>query len=257
MTLSAEQFLSELRCRGATRLRRVSFRENRSTIWSLTQGGTVLNLHAAYRAAPPELLDAFADLLRRGGWGAADRRRRAVAEVRSWPPLVEALREARRGGSTPRESACCATSGQVEYLRALYRHLNQTRFGGLLPDDLRVRLSSRMKSTLGHMLPGEERDGRRHVVEIALNADLLLEGNDRARLDTLLHEMAHAADYLLTGRRGHGASWRAWARTVGCEPSRIVDRPVRARRRRTAATTHVPPLAPPLTSSADGILVGR
>jgi hypothetical protein len=251
MTLSAEQFLSELRLRGVTRLRRVSFRRNRSTIWSLTQGGSVLNVHAAYESAPPDLLNAFADLLREGGWGAAGRRRRAASEIRSWPPLEGALREARRSGSTPRESACCATSEQVTYLRALYLYLNRTRFGGLLPDDLPVRLSSRMKSTLGHMLPGEDGVGKRVVVEIALNVDLMLDGNDSERVDTLLHEMAHAADYLLTGRRGHGASWREWARKVGCQPGRLYDRPVRTRRRRTAPVTRVPPPPPPLASFVD------
>src|SRR5688572_29945586 len=156
MTLSPEQFLAELRRRGATRLSRVSFRRNRSTVWSLTQGGSVLNLHAAYESASPELLNAFADLLRVGGWGAAARRRRAASEIRAWPPLETALVEARRDGRTRRESACCATSEQVRYLRSLYCHLNLTRFGGGLPGDIPVRLSSRMRRALGHMLPGED-----------------------------------------------------------------------------------------------------
>jgi predicted SprT family Zn-dependent metalloprotease len=108
-----------------------------------------------------------------------------------------------------------------------------------------------MRSALGYMVPGEERGGERWVQEIALNVDLMLEGNGAERVDTLLHEMAHAADYLLSGHRGHGASWRAWARRAGCRPGRLYDRPVQTRRRRTAAVTRVPPLPPALAAFAD------
>lgn len=251
MTLSPEQFLAELRLRGASRLRRVSFRRNRSTVWSLTQSGRVLNLHAAYGTASPELLDAFADLLRDGGWRPAARRRRAASAIRAWPPLEAALREARAEPRTRPESACCATSGQLAYLRTLYRYFNLTRFEGRLPEGLPLRLSNRMKSSLGYMVPGGEVGGERRVQEIALNVDLMLPGNGAERIDTLLHEMAHAADYLLSGHRGHGASWRGWARRVGCRPARLYDRPVRTRRGRAAAVTRVPPLPPALAAFAD------
>jgi hypothetical protein len=220
-------------------------------VWSLTQGGRVLNLHAAFASAPPELLDAFAELLRTVGPGAAGRRRRAASAIRAWPALGLALRDARSERGTRPESACCATFQQIRYLRSLYCYLNVTRFGGCLPDALPVRLSNRMRSALGHMVPGEEVGGERRVSEIALNVDLMLEGNGPERIDTLLHEMAHAADYLLTGNRGHGQSWRAWARKVGCRPCRHHDRPVRTRRRRTAAVTRVPPLPPALAAFID------
>ncbi|MEQ1856640.1 MAG: SprT family zinc-dependent metalloprotease [Longimicrobiales bacterium] len=251
MTHSPEQFLAELRRRGATRLSRVSFRKNRSTVWSLTQGGRVLNLHTAYGSASPDLLDAFADLLRERGWGMAAKRRRAASAIRSWPPLAEALREVRAERGDRRESACCATSGQSRYLRTLYRYFNQTRFEGRLPDDLPLRLSNRMRSALGYMVPGESGGAERRVREIALNLDLMLEGNGAERIDTLLHEMAHAADYLLSGHRGHGASWREWALRVGCRPGRLYEKPIRTRRRRAAAVTRVPPLPPALAAFAD------
>jgi len=44
--------LRELRVRGARDLRRVVFKETRRTIFSLTGGGTVLNLNVAFRQAP-------------------------------------------------------------------------------------------------------------------------------------------------------------------------------------------------------------
>ena len=245
--LSSEEFLFELWRRGARRIRRVSFRANRSTVWSLTQRGTVLNLHEAYRAAPAGLLDAFATLAREGGVSSR-RSRRAAEEIHRWPDLavaIEAARAAhdsRRTGLGIEQTHCCATPEQRAYLRILYRYFNLTRFAGILPPDVPVRLSSRMKSSLGHMLPGERPDGIRYVSEIALNVDLMLAANGAERVDTLLHEMAHVADYLNSGNRSHGPSWRVWAVRVGCRPTTLYDRPVASRRRRGDRVTRVPPL---------------
>ena len=99
-----------------------------------------------------------------------------------------------------------------------------------------------MKSGLGHMMPGVTQTKERRVTEIAMNVDLMLPGNGAERADTLLHEMAHVADYLASGGLGHGASWKAWARGVGCRPTALYDRPVRYRQRRRDSVTRVPPL---------------
>jgi len=248
--LTPQSFLFEMQRRGATRLSRVTFRRNRSIIWSLTQRGRVLNVHAAYGSATEELLDAFA-LLARAGGVRCRATRQAAHTVGTWPAVACALREARaaRGNGVP--TGCCATPEQKRYLRALYRWFNHTRFGGRLPDDIPVRLSSRMTSSLGHMLPCEDIDGRRRVAEIALNVDLMLPGNGAERLDTLLHEMAHVADYLECGNQGHGDSWRAWARRVGARPDRIYEKPFVRRRRRRMRVTRVPPLPAPLACLLD------
>ncbi|MEQ8330309.1 MAG: SprT family zinc-dependent metalloprotease [Longimicrobiales bacterium] len=258
---SPEEFLRELKSRGARRLRRVVFRANRSTIWSLTQDATVLNVHVAYRRAPSSLLDAFAAIAR-GRARRTEAVRTAASTVRDWPglqPVMEAVRashaQKRRRAALaidgPEEvTHCAATPQQRTYLRTLYGYLNQTRFDGLLPRDIPVRLSRRMTSSLGHMLPGYDRRRGRYVAELALNVDLMLEGNGAERLDTLLHEMAHAADYLFDGERGHGASWRAWARHAGCRVETRYDRPVVRRRRRADAVTRVPPLPPALRGRA-------
>lgn len=251
--MTSADFLHELHVRGAKRLRCVRFRQNRSTIWSLTSGGTVLNVHAAYRSAPAPILDAFATLAtakstRSHAWKTATER------LRSWPELEEALSALRRrhqerasttASGTP--TSCCGTPEQREYLRSLYTYFNHTRFAGVLPADLPVRLSNRMRSALGHMLPGEHPGGERRVIEIALNVDLMLPGNGAERADTLLHEMAHVADYLESGGRGHGRSWKEWARHVGCRPTTLYDRPVRFRRRRSDSVLRVPPLPQSLT----------
>ena len=240
---SEEAMRRELRSRGARRLKKVSFRRNRSTIWSLTQDATVLNLHDAYRRAPVSVVDAFATIVR-GRGRRTDAVREAMRKVREWHGLEPAmssvrkahagvsLREASERGSSSfsSSSSCCATPGQLRYLRTLYQYLNETRFEGRLPRNVPIRLSSRMQTSLGHMVPGVRPDGRRYVLEIALNVDLMLAGNGPERLDTLLHEMAHVADYLTSGHYGHGPSWKAWARKVGCRPETIYDRPVARRK---------------------------
>jgi hypothetical protein len=257
---SSEDMLRELKSRGARRLKRVNFRANRSTIWSLTQEATVLNLHVAYRRAPGSILDALATVVRGRGWR-TDSVREASERVANWPgltPVLEAVRKShaqrmRRGvqcGGDEELTHCCATPEQRAYLRALYRYLNKTRFDGLLPDDVPVRLSNRMSASLGHMIPGQDRRRGRYVMELALNVDLMLEGNGAERMDTLLHEMAHVADYLFDGKYGHGASWKAWARHAGCRAETRYDRPVVRRRRRQHRVTRVPPLPPALRRRA-------
>ena len=256
--LTPAEFLGELRRRGALQLSRVSFRRNRSTIWSLTQRGAALNVHVAYRRSPPELLDAFAVIASEGGVS-TPKARDAGRRVHDWPELQRAVEEARsehesrlcasgraEGGTTH----CCATAEQRRYFRSIYRYFNHTRFSGILPADVPVRLSSRMKSALGHMLPGGG-EGARYVVEIALNVDLMLEGNGAERVDTLLHEMAHAADYLVNGNRDHGRTWREWASRVGCTPKTLYDRSVHRRPSRGVAVHRVPPLPPALQCKSD------
>lgn len=250
MERTADQILEWLRARGATRLRRVVLRSNRSTIWSLTQGGRVLNLHVAYRRAPATVLRKFVTIAEEGVARSRSRAyERACLAVRDWPGLADELRRIRAAHRRQRAPVrrgpgvgpCCATPAQRAYLRRLYRYLNATRFGGRLPASVPLRLSRRMRSRLGQMVPGVV-DGRRAVLEIALNVDLLLEGNGRERLDTLLHEMAHAADYLASGHTGHGESWRLWARHVGCDDRACCHMPIRRRRRRSDEVTRVPPL---------------
>lgn len=250
---SSEDTLRALKSRGARRLKKVSFRANRSTIWSLTQDATVLNLHVAYRRAPSSILDAFATIVRARG-SRTPAVREASERVQNWSgltPVLEAVRKShaqrmRRAagpcGDDDQITHCCATPEQRAYLRALYRYLNRTRFDGLLPEDVPVRLSNRMSASLGHMIPGRDRRRGRYIVEIALNVDLMLEGNGAERMDTLLHEMAHVADYMFDGNHGHGATWKAWARHAGCRAETKYDRPVVRRRRRKQRITRVPPL---------------
>lgn len=243
-------FMEALHRRGARRLRRVSFRRNRAMIWSLGRGGTVLNLHAGYREAPPSILDAFAVIVRDATRDTAAYRE-AARRVREWPGLEPALRcarEAHRRRERGRRRAvpnypgpCCATADQKRYLRRLYLYLNDRRFDGRLPRALPLRLSNRFHSRLGQMVPGL-REGKRVALEIALNVDLMLQGNGRERLDTLVHEMAHAADWLFNGGEGHGDSWRLWAQRARCQTVTCSSSPIVQRVDRSIRVRRVPPL---------------
>jgi hypothetical protein len=245
---SDAEILDFLRSSGASRLRKVSLKENRATIWSLTQRGRVLNLHSAFAEAPARLLRDFVTIANEAFRPSASYHR-AAQRVAEWPPLTREIRrlrvQSRRlrlpGKREMGVGPCCATPAQRVYLRKLYQYLNRTRFQGRLPSSVPLRLSNRMQISLGQMVPGL-RDGRPVVVEIALNVDLMLPGNGWARLDTLLHEMAHAADYLFDGQTGHGDTWRKWARRAGCTAEACTASPIRRRRRRDNTVTRVPPL---------------
>jgi len=156
--------------------------------------------------------------------------------VRIWPGLAPALR-----AQPVYPGPCCATPDQKRYLPRLYLYLNDSRFDGRLPRTLPVRLSNRFRTRLGQMVPGIVA-GRRVVLEIALNVDLMLQGNGRERLDTLVHEMAHAADWLFSGGEGHGPSWRLWARRAGCQTVACTAAPIVQRVDRSVRVRRVPPL---------------
>jgi hypothetical protein len=235
---------------GACGLRRVVLRWNVSTIWSLSPDGWTLNIHAAFATAPRRLIRDLATIAADGG-ELTPRCQRAMARVEAWPPLEAHQRRLRwwrsRWSAAPDRALgagpCCGTPAQRLYLRRLYEYLNATRFGGRLPRTIPLRFSNRMSSCLGHMVPGEV-DGRRVVLEIALNVDLLLSGNGRVRLDTMLHEMAHALDYLRNGNLDHGPAWRRIAARVGCDPNPCTFGIVRRRRRGVYSVRRVPRLPP-------------
>ncbi len=239
---SEAEILTLLRKRGAKTLQRVRFRANRSTIWSLTRHGTTLNLHIAYRTASANLLDAFAFIVTAPGTRSR-RYREAVRMVREWPPLGDALNAVRaaneRVGRPSRMRRCDGSTEQRQFLRRVYQHLNRQYFGELLESNLPLRFSGRMVSRLGQLLTNGKK-GAEGIVEIALNIDLMLEGNEDELVETLAHEMAHAVDYQLNGRTGHGATWKRWALKAGCEPVACTQRHIRRRRRRRVPVTHVP-----------------
>lgn len=243
--------LAALRQRGVRGVRRVGFRCNRSTILSLSAGGGRLSLHSAFAHATPRILDALAVYLTEGTLRTPGFRR-ASRTIRTWRRLERAMAAERRrngvrGGrrrqrrtEKPAPGPCCATLAQRRYLEGVYRHYNRSLFGGRLPDDVCLRLSSRMSSRLGQVKLWRDRWGRRSVIELALNADLMLPENDANRVDTLLHEMAHIEAWLVYGDGGHGEAWKEIARRVGCIDLACAGRGPRRRARGQAPTDRVP-----------------
>jgi hypothetical protein len=241
-----ETFLAALRERGIRRIRQVRFKNNRERLLSLSRDGDLLNVHVCFATAPAEILDSLADFLRARDGSAESRN--AIAVLRDWPGTRDGLdraREdaaARNGGDerVPKAGHCCGTAAQRRYLRRLYVQLNRERFRGGLPRDLPIRLSNRMETRYGHVRYHVRRSGKREVVELALNVDLMLDGNEQDLLDTMLHEMAHIEAWLSLGHRGHGRPWKRVARRVGCEARACAQGSLRRRRRRGLTVTRVP-----------------
>jgi len=230
--------LAALARRGVRRIRTVRLKRNRSRLLSISRDGATLHAHIAFSHAPEEVLDAVAVFLtaRRGSPAHA----RAVATIRRWGRLVLAPGPDAPVLAEPRPGPCCGTPEQRRFLRAEYLRLNDQLFGGRLPADLPIRLSRRMTRRLGHVRWHRRADGTRIVVELALNPDLFLAGNEAQLRDTLLHEMAHVEAWLEHGSAGHDAVWKRIARRVGCEPRACTRARVRRRSRGAAPPARVP-----------------
>jgi len=238
--LSEEELLGALRSRGINFVEDVRFRPNRSRLISLSADRRRLNVHDCFRAAPTRVIDAMASFAT------------APSRSRAFKDAVEKMREwhegqiAEYGLGEPLVS--CGTPSQMQYLDSVYLQLNDTHFRGGLPRTLPIRLSDRMSRRFGHVAYARTLHGDRKVAELALNIDLLLKGNEKALIDTVLHEMAHIEAWLTQGHREHGRIWRDVARRVGCEAKACTHMRLR-RRRTTDPVTEVPvlklPLAPP------------
>jgi hypothetical protein len=246
--LSEEELLGALRVRGVNFVERVSFRPNRSRLISLSADRRRLNLHECFRAAPTRLLDAVATFTS------------APARSRGFRDAVEQMREWHEGQVAEyglgEPLASCGTKAQLSYLESVYAQLNATHFNGALPETLPIRLSDRMSRRFGHVSYARTSRGDRKVAELALNIDLLLPGNEKALLDTVLHEMAHIEAWLVHGHREHGRLWRDVARRVGCEAKACTHMKLR-RRRTQAPVTDVPllrlPTSPQPAKTASGL----
>jgi hypothetical protein len=232
--LTEDDFARQLRERGA-HVRRVRFKDNRSRLISLSREHGALNVHACFRTASDDVMDAIAAFITAPAGSATYRE--SIRRMRAW--WDGQVSEEQEEAAPPKPPPCCATDEQRTFLRALYDRFNDERFAGRLPRDVPIRLSSRMVRRFGHVHYGRARQNR-SVDEIALNVDLMLRGNERHLLDTLLHEMAHIEAWLLHAHRSHGPVWRAIARRVGCEPRACTRVRMRRRGRRSLPATVVP-----------------
>ncbi|XP_058504967.1 germ cell nuclear acidic protein isoform X1 [Solea solea] len=93
----------------------------------------------------------------------------------------------------------------------LYQLYNTSVFDSKLPADMSVTWNKKMRKTAGYCITGQERGGGSRYARIELS-EKVCDSADRLR-DTLIHEMCHAATWLINGvRDGHGNFWKFYAR---------------------------------------------
>ncbi|XP_035016496.1 germ cell nuclear acidic protein [Hippoglossus stenolepis] len=98
-----------------------------------------------------------------------------------------------------------------ELTRKLYHLYNTTVFDSKLPVDMSVTWNKKLRKTAGYCITGQERGGGGRYARIDLS-EKVCDSADRLR-DTLIHEMCHAATWLINGvRDGHGSYWKLYAR---------------------------------------------
>ena len=108
-------------------------------------------------------------------------------------------------GNTKRELAGC-----------LYTLFNTECFDSGLPEEMVINWNPRLTTTAGKCYSGRVKikggNGERRS-EIELSSKVI-NSPDRLR-DTLIHEMCHAASWIISGYRGgHGSLWRFWVEKV-------------------------------------------
>jgi hypothetical protein len=235
--LTQEDLRRALVRRGCRRLSTVRFKKNRGRIISLSKDGRTLHIHACFQEANEEAMKAVVTFLNAGRNSYAYRE--AIRAMRDFfdahaPKYVAltGIEEDTRVVQVVERLRCVGTAAQRSFLREAYTRFNARHFNSALPASVRIRLSDRMKSRLGHVRYHTNAAGERMVLELALNIHLLLPGNEAVLLDTVLHEMTHIEAWLRFGERGHGRSWKEIANRVGCEATACSTQPIRRRRGR-------------------------
>ncbi|XP_059715349.1 germ cell nuclear acidic protein isoform X1 [Haemorhous mexicanus] len=98
-----------------------------------------------------------------------------------------------------------------ELAQKLYRLFNSTIFEQKLPEDMVIIWNKKMRKTAGYCVTGQRGgpEGKRYArIELS---EKVCDSADRLR-DTLIHEVCHAATWLISGvRDGHGRFWRFYA----------------------------------------------
>ena len=226
--------LRALQRRGCRRLTAVRFKNNRGRIISLSKDGRTLHVHACFQDADEEVVSAVVTFLKAGRRSYAYRE--AIRVMRDhfdqhgqkYAPSAE--EEDQRVKRDIERLPCAGNAEQRAFIREAYARYNSGLFGSKLPN-VKLRLSDRMRSRLGHIRYHTTSAGERIVLELALNIHLMLPGNEAILLDTLLHEMTHMEAWLVHGERAHGPDWKAIAKRVGCEATACSTQVIRRRRK--------------------------
>eukprot|EP00090_Calanus_glacialis_P017283 TRINITY_DN26948_c0_g1_i1.p1 TRINITY_DN26948_c0_g1~~TRINITY_DN26948_c0_g1_i1.p1 ORF type:complete len:892 (-),score=270.16 TRINITY_DN26948_c0_g1_i1:95-2488(-) len=117
---------------------------------------------------------------------------------------------------------------KTELAGRLYTLYNTQCFDNALPEDMEITWNVRLTKTAG--LCYSRRHRNRHNIEVRSSrielSTKVIDSGDRLR-DTLIHEMCHAASWIISGYRdGHGPLWRTWAeKAMGRFPELpVIDR---------------------------------
>ncbi|XP_040261855.1 acidic repeat-containing protein [Bufo bufo] len=117
------------------------------------------------------------------------------------------------------EDLSCSTSIYVksfkqrkhELTTRLYNLYNKTVFEQKLPENLEITWNKKMRKTAGYCVTGQKKQTLDRYARIELS-EKVCDSADRLR-DTLIHEICHAATWLINGvRDGHGQYWKLYAR---------------------------------------------
>ncbi|XP_048589220.1 uncharacterized protein LOC5522005 isoform X2 [Nematostella vectensis] len=109
---------------------------------------------------------------------------------------------------TPYSNAKNFKKGKEQLAKELFELYNNTVFEKKLPADFSITWNNKMRSTAGFCYYGRKAGINTARIELA---DKVIDSADRLR-DTLIHEMCHAAAWLISGvKAGHGPVWKKWA----------------------------------------------
>lgn len=97
-------------------------------------------------------------------------------------------------------------SKKQELAEKLFKLYNMKVFNSLLTD-VPMKWNKKLLNTAGRCNNSRRNGVRQSALELS---DKVLTSADRLRC-TLIHEMCHAATWIVDGQNGHGATWKRWA----------------------------------------------
>ena len=128
------------------------------------------------------------------------------------------------------------TMHTLEEVRAEYDRLD--RLIGIDTSKIELRISKRAVRQLGSF---RAPTGPRGKTPPCITLSALILDDDAQFWDTVRHEYAHTAVYLLYPgeKHGHDAVWRAMCRRVGCDPHRLAPEKGQAAELRQAQARYI------------------
>jgi hypothetical protein len=202
---NAEELRSRLLRLGLGSRYRVRLTTNKTVVVSYSGGE--LRIHNSFLAADEDVWKAIITFVHGRNRLVRQEARRTILRFPVATPENRAIRTRRPEGNNP------ADAGFVRELVRWHSLYNEERFGGALRT-IRIRISRRMKSRLGHYTPAA--DGLE--AEIVVSRRHIRRDGWAEALHTLLHEMVHQWQDEQGLAADHGATFRAKARAVGITP---------------------------------------